>query len=360
MSATEETPSKAADFEKVAAAADTTVATFVEDKPTLVRRLQHFLHMHPTGIPAIVLVLSVLLFSLIVGERFLDPFNFSIILQQVSIIGIIGVAQTIIILTAGIDLSVGAITVLASMVMGKLAVQMGVPAPVAIAAGLAVGAAAGAVNGVLVTRFRLPPFIVTLGTWNIFFALNLWYSDSETIRSQELDEFAPLLKVFATAFEVGGARLTLGSIAMVLLVAVFWYLLTMTAWGRHVHAVGDDPDAARLAGIRTDRVLISVYVVAGLVCAFAAWVLIGRIGSVSPQAGQTANLDSITAVVIGGTSLFGGRGSIVGTLLGALIVGVFRNGLALSGVNVLWQEFAVGVLIIVAVALDQWLRRVSQ
>ena len=109
------------------------------------------------------------------------------------------------------------------------------------------------------------------------------------------------------------------------------------------------PTAARLAGINTDRTLVAVYALAGFICAIAAWVLIGRIGGVSPQAGQTANLDSITAVVIGGTSLFGGRGSIVGTLFGALIVGVFRNGLALSGLEVLWQDFAVGVLIIVAV-----------
>ena len=118
-------------------------------------------------------------------------------------------------------------------------------------------------------------------------------------------------------------------------------------------------NAARLAGISPNRTLIAVYAFAGLICAIAAWVLIGRIGGVSPQAGQTANLDSITAVVIGGTSLFGGRGSIVGTLVGALIVGVFRNGLALSGLDVLWQEFTVGVLIIVAVTLDQWIRKVA-
>jgi fructose transport system permease protein len=136
-------------------------------------------------------------------------------------------------------------------------------------------------------------------------------------------------------------------------------MLNRTAFGRHVYATGDDPDAARLAGISPNRTLLSVYGLAGLICAIAAWVLIGRIGGVSPQGGQTANLDSITAVVIGGTSLFGGRGSIVGTLVGALIVGVFRNGLALSGLDVLWQEFTVGVLIIVAVTLDQWIRRVA-
>jgi fructose transport system permease protein len=146
---------------------------------------------------------------------------------------------------------------------------------------------------------------------------------------------------------------------MVLLAAIVSYILNRTAFGRHIYATGDEPDSARLAGINTDRTLVAVYGLAGFVCAIAAWVLIGRIGGVSPQAGQTANLDSITAVVIGGTSLFGGRGSIVGTLVGALIVGVFRNGLALSGLEVLWQDFTVGVLIIVAVTLDQWIRKVS-
>ena len=344
------------EFEKALPQAEAP-ARFVPEQASALRRLQHLLHAHPTAIPGIVLVASLIFFSLIVGERFLHPFNFSLIVQQVMIIGIVGVAQTLVILTAGIDLSVGAIMVLSSMVMGRLAVESGLPAPLAIGVGLAVGAGAGFVNGLLVTRFRLPPFIVTLGTWNIFFALNLWYSASETIRAQDLEEKAPLLLFFGQAIDVFGARLTFGSLFMLALVALFWFILNHTAWGRHVHAVGDDTDAARLAGIPTDRVLMTVYVIAGLICALAAWALIGRIGSASPQAGQTANLDAITAVVIGGTSLFGGRGSIVGTLIGALIVGVFRNGLALSGVNVLWQEFAVGVLIIVAVAIDQWLRR---
>ena len=136
-------------------------------------------------------------------------------------------------------------------------------------------------------------------------------------------------------------------------------MLNRTAFGRHIYATGDDPEAARLAGINTRRTLLAVYGIAGTICAIASWTLIGRIGAVSPISGATANLDSITAVVIGGTSLFGGRGSIVGTLVGALIVGVFRNGLALAGADTLWQEFAVGSLIIVAVALDQWIRRVS-
>ena len=144
------------------------------------------------------------------------------------------------------------------------------------------------------------------------------------------------------------------------LFGLLWYVLNRTAFGRHIYATGDDPDAARLAGIEVDRVLLKVYTIAGAICGLAGWCIIGRIGAVSPQSGVDANLNSITAVVIGGVSLFGGRGSIIGALIGALIVGVFRNGLKLYGIDVQGQLLMVGVLIIAAVALDQWLRRVSQ
>jgi fructose transport system permease protein len=360
MTAGEQQPAqKVADYEQVSKQGDTKVAAFDEDEDTLLRRVQHFLHTNPTAIPAIVLLLGMILFSIIVGKKFLHPFNISLVLQQVTIIGFVAVAQSLVVLTAGIDLSVGAIMVLSSVVMGKFAVLLGVPLPLAFICGLVVGIVCGLVNGVLVTRLLLPPFIVTLGTWSIFFALNLWYSGSETIRAQDIELSAPFLQLTGMSFPLLGARITLGSILMLGMFGLFWYILNWTAYGRHVYAVGDDPDAARLAGISTDKLLLSVYVLAGLICSIAGWALIGRIGSVSPQAGYTANLDSITAVVIGGISLFGGRGSIFGPLIGALIVGVFRNGLALSGVDVLWQEFTVGILIIVAVAIDQWLRKVS-
>ena len=351
-------PTGPAAFEK-AISTEKTVAQFDEDVATPLKKLQHFLHMHPTAIPAIVLVLAIILFSFVAGSRFLSLINLSLVLQQVTIIGIIGVAQSLIVLTAGIDLSVGAMMVLSSVVMGRLAIIYGVPVPLAFLLGLLTGMACGAINGMLVTKLRLPPFIVTLGTWSIFFALNLWYSGSESIRSQDLAEGAAFLQFTGTAFQIAGARVTIGSLLMLALFILFWYILNWTSFGRHVYAIGDDPEAAQLAGIPVSKMLFTIYMVAGLICAFGAWALIGRIGSISPQSGQTANLDSITAVVIGGISLFGGRGSIMGTLIGALIVGVFRSGLALSGVDVLWQEFAVGVLIIVAVALDQWLRRVS-
>ncbi|MBA2445409.1 MAG: ABC transporter permease, partial [Nocardioidaceae bacterium] len=127
----------------------------------------------------------------------------------------------------------------------------------------------------------------------------------------------------------------------------------------HVYAVGDDREAARLAGIRVDRVLLSVYAVSGIIFGITAWVVIGRTGAASPNAIVDANLESITAVVIGGTSLFGGRGALLGTLLGALIIGVFRTGLSLAGVDDQWRVLAVGVLVIVAVAIDQWIRKVK-
>ncbi len=353
----ESKPQSVADFEKVANAAAGPVAQFKDETETFGKRVHRFFHTHPTAAPSFVLLLTIIAFTIIVGDRFFHPFNLSLVLQQVTIIGVLGIAQTLIILTAGIDLSVGAIMVLSSVMMGRLAMDFGWPPSLALLGGLMAGAIMGAINGSLVTRLKLPPFIVTLGTWNIFFALNLWYSKSETIRSQDIEATAPLLQWTGISFEFLSARLTLGSLLMLVLCAVVWYALNWTPWGKHVYATGDDPGAAELAGIRTDRVLLSVYVVAGLICAIGAWVLIGRIGSVSPQAGITANLDSITAVVIGGTSLFGGRGSIVGTLIGALIVGLFRNGLALAGVDVLWQEFTVGMLIIVAVSVDQWIRK---
>ncbi|GGE07373.1 monosaccharide-transporting ATPase [Aureimonas endophytica] len=344
---------------EAAIAKETKVAEFDHSKRTALGHLQHFLHGNPTMVPVLVLVVSVVVFGLILGSRFFSPFTMTLILQQVTIVGIVGIAQTLIILTAGIDLSVGAIMVFSSVIMGQLAIHHGIPSPLAILAGILVGMLFGYLNGILVARVKLPPFIVTLGTWSVFLAINFIYSANETIQAQEVAANAPLLGFFGNSFRVGGAVLTYGAVFMVLLVAVFFYILNNTAWGRHVYAVGDDPDAARLSGIRVDRTLISVYMISGFVCALAGWALIGRLGSVSPTSGAEANIQSITAVVIGGTSLFGGRGSVVGTLIGALIVGVFAMGLRIWGTDPQYTQLTVGALIILAVAADQWIRKVS-
>jgi fructose transport system permease protein len=233
---------------------------------------------------------------------------------------------------------------------------VGIPGILALVLGFACGTAMGAINGILVTRIKLPPFIVTLGTLTIFFSLNSVVSGSQTVRGTDMPN---LMSWTGNAIPIGGFRLTYGSIIMLLLFAYFFYALRSTAWGKHVYATGDDIEAARLAGIRTGRVLFSVYTAAGLLYAIGGWILIGRLASASPNVGTDYNLDSITAVVLGGTSLFGGRGSVLGTLIGALIVGVFRNGLQLAGIEVVWQGFAIGLLVLVAVSLDQWIRKVK-
>jgi fructose transport system permease protein len=336
------------------------VADFEHHKRTgLGTKVQHALHQTPALVPLIVLLLSIAVFGLILGSKFFSPFALTLILQQVAVVGITAAAQTLVILTAGIDLSIGAIMVFSSVIMGQFTFRYGIPAEISIVIGLAAGALMGFINGVLVAFMRLPPFIVTLGTWQIFLAANFLYSRNETIRAQEIEATAPALQFFGQTVNVGGAVFTYGVIAMLVLVVVLAYALRQTPWGRHVYAVGDDPDAAELSGVRTKKVLISVYVLSGLICAFAGWVLIGRIGSVSPTSGQLANIEAITAVVIGGISLFGGRGSIVGALFGALIVGVFSLGLRMVGTDPQWTYLLIGVLIIVAVTIDQWIRKVA-
>ena len=306
----------------------------------------------PTVGPLLALVLTVVFFSL-KTDRFFQAQNFSLVLQQVLIVAVLAIGQTLVILTAGIDLSVGTVMALGQVVMTKLAVESGVPALPALLIGILTCVGFGVLTGGLVTGVRLPPFIVTLGTLNIAFALTHTISNDLTFTG------LPKLELFwGRTFTINGTDFTYGIVLMLLLYALAWYGLNQTAWGRHVYAVGDNREAARLTGINTNRVLLSVYTLAGLTYGIAAWLLVGRTEVGDPNAGQTTeNLDSITAVVLGGTSLFGGRGTIIGTLIGALIVGVFRNGLTLIGVQVIYQYLVTGVLVILAVSVDQLAHR---
>lgn len=348
-------------YEAVVASADATVAEFEDHKKGFVGRFQHALHQTPSLVPLIVLILSILIFGVALGSKFFSPFAMTLILQQVQIVGVLAAAQALVVLTAGIDLSVGAIAVLCTVVMGKLTFDFGIPAPLSVAIGIAIGTGIGAISGWLVSRVKLPPFIVTLGMWQIVLAVNYLYSANETIRSQDIEANAPFLQLLGAKFKMGGATFTLGVILMIVLFLVLSYALRSTAWGRHVYAVGDDPDAAELSGVDVHKTFMSVYMLAGLICGLAGWVMIGRFGSVSPSAttGVIGNIQAITAVVIGGISLFGGRGSVMGALFGALIVGVFELGLRMAGANPQWTFLLIGVLIIAAVAVDQWIRKVS-
>ncbi len=294
------------------------------------------------------LVVAVVVFTAI-SPRFITPGNVSLILQQSVVIGILAVAQTMIILTAGIDLSVGAIAVMGTIVMAQVA---GASGPVtAVMATLVVCVALGTANGVLITALRLPPFIVTLGTFTAIAAATRLLAGSQTFQVD-----GRLLTFLGGTFSVGPFTTTYGVVAMLIVYLVAGYALTQTAWGRHVYAVGGNPAAATLSGVKTNRTILSVYVISGVVAMVAAWAALGRIPNADPNAYQNANLETITAVVIGGTSLFGGRGGVLGTLIGTLIVGVLRNGLTLAGVDSLYQNIATGILVIAAVAADQFLR----
>ena len=303
--------------------------------------------------PLIALLIAVIVFST-QSPRFFSGTNFSLILQQISYTAVLAIGQTLIILIAGIDLSIGIVMALGGLVMAKLATESGVSPVLAILAGFLTTMFFGFVNSQIITRLRVPPFIATLGMLGIVTALNQTYSGSQTINN-----LPPALTALGNTFKIGGTAITYGTVLMLVLYLIAWFVLSETAPGRHLYAAGNNPEAARLSGIPIDRLTVVVYTVAGLIYGVAALILVARTGVGDPNAGQTDNLDSITAVVLGGTSLFGGRGNVLGTLLGAIIVGVFRNGLQLIGIPSVYQSLITGILIIAAVALDQVSRRKS-
>lgn len=297
-------------------------------------------------------LLATCIFFATQSDRFLTGENLSLVLQQVMVVGVLAIGQSLIILTAGIDLSCGMVMALGGMVMTKFAVNYGINPYLAIVCGLAVTTGFGLLNGLLVTRIKLPPFIVTLGTLNIAFAITQIYSNAQVVQNLPTG-----MTALGNTFSLGSTEVSLGTVTMIVLYGLAWFVLRETAPGRHLYAVGNNPEAARLTGIRVDRVLVAVYALAGLFYGIAALLSVARTGVGDPNAGQTENLDAITAVVLGGTSLFGGRGIILGSLVGAVIVGVFRNGLTLMGVASVYQTLITGILVILAVAADQMSRK---
>lgn len=331
-----------------------TAEDFLNRPASVGQRVHSVLHRQPALSPAIVLLLAGVAFALL-NSRFYSLQNLSLVAQQVAVVGSLAAGQTLVILTAGIDLSIGAVMVLSSLVMSKLVFGSHVNGLLALLVGGAIAIAAQAVNGLLVTKVKLPPFIVTLGTLSVFTAITLIYAKGQTVTLQP----GTFLLWSAKTISIGSLHITTGVLLMIALYLVLGFALRYTAWGRHLYSVGDDIEASRLAGIQVNRVLLSAYMVAGLAIAVAAWILVGRVGGGDPNSGLNANLESITAVVIGGTSLFGGRGVIFGSLIGALIVQVFDNGLALANFDPNYQVLAVGLLVIAAVSVDQWIRSVK-
>ncbi len=340
------------------------VGTEFQLERTLLRRIQMTLHRYP-WLSSLVVLLAVVIFFGAINERFLLPATISLMVQQTVIVGSLAIAQALIILTAGIDLSIGSIMIFGQMLMANLAVYVvasnvlpiaGQNPYVAMFLGVIAAGLAGAINGFLIVRFGLPPFIVTLGTWSVFMGLTLIFFRARTIQGPEMPEEMLFL---GEGFPVGPFFVTYGLLLMFAMYFVVAWALRNTAWGKHVYAVGDDPVAAQLSGINANRVLFSVYLVAGLIMGITAIITIGRVGSASPNVDPMLNLQSITAVVIGGISLFGGRGAVVGALIGALIVVAVEMGLSLAGVDQAYRTASIGILVIIAVGVDQWIRKVK-
>lgn len=323
-------------------------------------RLQHLLHRYPVVSPLAVLVVSAIVFTIFGKGRFQEPASIGTMLQATAVMATLAIGQTLIILTAGVDLAVGTAMLLSHLIIAKLVAGQGAPAFLALLAGLVAGLVMGLLHGTLVTRIGLPPFIVTLGTFYIYQSLGNVYGKAQTIQGDRFGGEDGLLLFTGREISIGSFKITVGVVLVILLYLIFGFIMSNTAWGQHVYATGDDAEAARLAGVDTRRVLISVYVVAGLVYTIGAWVQLGRSGTASMNGAADVNLESITAVVIGGTSLFGGRGRLWGTLVGALIVAVFDRGLSLADVDQYYKNFAIGALILVAVGLDQWIRKVAK
>ncbi len=267
---------------------------------------------------------------------------------QSSITAVLAIGMTLVIITAGIDLSVGSIVAIAAYLTADLMAR-GVTIPLAIVAGLGCGVLAGALNGLLITKGQLPPFIVTLGTMSLLRGLVLIYSQGTPVYGVP-PEFKALI-----AGRLLGVPIPVLITALIAILAYF--TLHYTPFGQQVIAIGGNDEAARLSGINVQRRLISVYMISGLLAGVAALILTARLGAAEPISGTGYELNAIAAAVMGGASLSGGQGSILGTVVGALIMGSLQNGLTLNNVPSFYQQVAVGAVIIVAVFVDQWRRR---
>jgi ribose transport system permease protein len=306
----------------------------------------------------VLILLLVVVVMTALSPFFLTERNITNLGFQTSIVAVLALGQLLVILTRGIDLSVGAVVALSSVLAGLVAgssvggVTSGNGALVVVTI-LACGAGVGLLNGTILIGGRvMNPFIVTLGMLSIVRGAALVVSDAQTTTGMP-----PVVQTMGTGL-IG--PLPVPTVLVVVLALLAWLMLTRTQWGRWIYAVGGEPDAARRVGLPVDRVLFSVYVLCGIAAGIAGILVAGRTNAASPTAGQLIELDAITAVIIGGASFFGGRGSVWNVIAGALIIGVIRNGLNLLDVTPFWQSIAIGALVIVSLELDVLRGRLEQ
>ncbi|PTI72081.1 ABC transporter permease [Mammaliicoccus vitulinus] len=296
-------------------------------------------------IPFIGLILLVVVIS-IMNSAFLDLSNLLNLLRQVSINGLIAFGMTFVILTGGIDLSVGSILALSSAFTAIL-ITSGLDPIVALIVGVLGGFLLGVFNGVLVTFGSMAPFIATLATMTIFRGLTLVVTDGNPITNLG-DSY--MFQLFGKGYFFG---IPVPAVTMIIVFIVLAIILQKTTFGRHTYAIGGNEIASKISGIKVNRVKILIYGISGLMSALAGAILTSRLNSAQPTAGTSYELDAIAAVVLGGTSLTGGKGRIVGTLIGVLIIGVLNNGLNLLGVSSFYQQVVKGIVILIAVLIDR-------
>jgi ribose transport system permease protein len=298
----------------------------------------------PLALPLIGLIVVSILMGF-ASENFFSVGNIMNVLRQVSIVAILAVGMTFVILTGGIDLSVGAVMALSGTIAAGLMVNMGLPGWVGLLAGLSVGVGLGLFNGIMVAWGRMPAIIVTLATMGIARGLGLLYSGGYPISG---------IPSWISWFGIGRIGIVpVPVIAMVIIYALAWVLLQRTPFGRHVYAIGGNELAAKLSGVKTQMVKLTVYGISGLTSALAALILTGRLMSGQPNAGVGFELDAIAAVVLGGTAIAGGRGLILGTLIGAVLLGILNNGLNLMGINPYLQDVIKGLIILLAIYIGR-------
>ena len=311
------------------------------------RKKEFFIHYgRQFGTLLGLIVLVVVLW--ILTPYFLTLANLLNIAQQTAINAIIAVGMTFVIITAGIDLSVGSILAFSGVVLASV-LQLGFPLPIAIIIGLAVGLCCGLANGLLITFGRLPPFISTLGMMSVARGAALLYSSGRPISG-----FSSNFRFLATG-EV--FHIPMPVIIMIVVYIIAHFVLTKTKLGRYTYAIGGNEEAALLSGVNVKLYKAAVYGICGMLSGLAAVILTARLNSAQPIAGIMYELDAIAATVIGGTSLMGGEGTIFGTLIGAFIMGVLRNGLNLLGVSSFIQQIVIGSVIIIAVLVDMALKK---
>lgn len=304
----------------------------------------------------VVLIVLLAYFSL-ATENFMSASNMVGILQATAVNGVLGVACTFVIISAGIDLSVGTLMTFCAVMAGVVLTDWGMPIWIGVIAALFFGALSGAVSGLIIAKLRVPPFIATLGMMLLLKGLSLVIAHDKPIYFNDTPNFSVISNDSLISYFIPSLEIPNGVLILFIVAVLSSFILNRSILGRYVFALGSNEEAARLSGVNTDLWKIATYSLSGLICGIAGLIIASRLNSAQPALGQGYELEAIAATVIGGTSLSGGRGTILGTIIGAFIMSVLTNGLRIMGVAQEWQIVVTGIIIIVAVYVDMVLRR---